>query len=258
MDGLPSDAGDVRLGVLSDKMDSLRRSLQATDKYLYGLDKNTVDFLVSNLTHSSPTAISLRTQPIKNFEEHQQEIFLHFSQVVASITQGVYRATANHYLLECLKELIGGMGKNYSNMWLSFRGEVVANVTSETVVNLEKLLAKNYTSIGSIKGAIKKYNGQSEQKSFHIYPAIGARVKCIFEDSLLEKASGAVEQNVIVHGILKYQEGDFSPYEVFVDSIEVLPPNKPLGDLSSFQSSEDATDGKSSVEFIKNLRNGWH
>jgi len=260
LDGVKSDGGDVRLAVFAEKLSTLRVALQETDKFLYGIDTPTIDFLVTNLSHKSPAAVSIAAQPNGIIAEHQGRVFSHFSELLAKITSGAYVvASANHQLLTSLKDLISGYGKKYQQMWLSFKGETVAAVSDETLENLKQLLAKRYTSIGSIKGTIKKYNSQADKKTFHLSLFIGGQVKCFFEEDLLAKASAAVEKNVTIHGLLKYQEGDFFPYEVSVRDIEIMEPDASYQTLSGLiGTAKGITGGQSSEEFIKNIRNDWH
>jgi hypothetical protein len=190
IDGTPSDGGDVRLSVFVGKLDNLRSALQETDKYLYGVNKNTVEFLVSDLTHKSPSAVSIKMQPSGDVMAHQEEIFNYLSSLIADITSGTYRtASASYFLLTRLNDLVSGVGDKFSKMWLSYKDEVSAVISIETLENLRLLLAKQYISIGSIKGRMEIYHGHGKEKFFYVYPLIGDRVKCIFDDTKREQAS---------------------------------------------------------------------
>lgn len=260
IDGAPSDGGDVRLSIFVSKLDGFRAALQETDKYLYGINKNTVEFLVSDLTHSSPSAVSIQMQPNGDVLAHQDQIFNYLSSLIADITSGTYRAaSASYYLLTKLNELTSGVGDKFSKMWLSYKNEVSAVISVETQENLRALLAKQYSSVGTIKGRMEIYHGHGKEKFFYVYPLIGERVKCIFDDSHREQASKAVEQNVIVSGNLKYLEGEFFPSEVYVQSIEINEPDDQLQSLAGLIGIVEKSDkDQPSVELIKSLRDGWH
>lgn len=260
IDGAPSDGGDVRLSVFVSKLDDFRSALQEVDKYLYGLNKNTVEFLVSDLSHSSPAAVSVHMQPNGNVLAHQDQIFSYFSSLIADITSGKYRAaTASYYLLTKLNELASGVGDKFTRMWLSYKNEVSAVISIETQENLKILLAKQYIAVGSIKGRMEIYHGHGKEKFFYIYPLIGNRIKCVFNDDHREQASKAVDQNVTVSGRLKYLEGDFFPTEVSVENIEIHDSDSELQTLSGLIGSVEKGDPNStSIEKIKRIRDGWH
>lgn len=260
MDGVPSDGGDMRLSVFVGKLDDVRSALQETDKYLYGINKNTVEFLVSDLTHSSPAAVSIKMQTNGEVLEHQDQIFSYFSTLIAEITSGTYRtATASYYLLTKLSELASGVGEKYSKMWLSYRNQIAAVITIETQENLRVLLAKKYNSIGTVKGRVEVYNSHGKEKVFYVYPLLGDRIKCVFDEALREQASKAVERNVVVHGNLKYLEGEFFPSEVQVHSIVINDPDDQLESLAGLIGIvEPSASDQTSIETVKGMRDGWH
>ncbi len=260
IDGTPSDGGDVRLSVFASKLDNVRSALQETDKYLYGINQKTVEFLVSDLTHSSPSAVSIKMQPSGGVLSHQDQIFKYFSSLIADITSGTYReASASYYLLTRLNELASGVGDKFSKMWLSYKGEVSAVISIETLENLQILLKKQYISVGSIKGRMEIYNGHGKEKFFYVYPLIGEQVKCIFDESKREQASKAVEKNVVVHGALKYLEGEFFPSEVQVHSIEINDPDDQLESLEGLIGIiKPSENEQTSIDTVKIMRDGWH
>lgn len=260
IDGTPSDGGDVRLSIFVSKLDNVRSALQETDKYLYGINKNTVEFLVSDLTHSSPSAVSIKMQPSGDVLAHQDQIFNYFSGLIADITSGTYRAaSASYFLLTRLNELASGVGDKFTKMWISYKGEVSAVISIETLENLRLLLAKQYLSVGSIKGRMEIYHGHGKEKFFYVYPLIGERVKCIFDDPQREQASNAVEKNVVVQGALKYLEGEFFPSEVQVHSIKVNDPDDQLESLEGLIGMiKPSENEQASIDTVKSMRDGWH
>lgn len=258
MDGIPSDDGEVRLSIFVSKLDDIRLALQETDKYLFGI--KTAEFLVSGLTRSSPAAVSIRMKPYDKIIEHQDQIFSYFSSLIAKITSGKYEvASHSYYLLSKLNKLADGVGEKYSRMWFSYKKEIAAVITVETQENLKMLLAQQYSSIGTVKGRVEAYNSHGEEKVFYVYPLVGDRVKCVFDDSQLTQASKAVEKNVIVHGTVRHLEGEFFPSEVRVQSIVINDPNDKLESLTGLIGIiEPSASEQTSVDIIKNIRDGWH
>lgn len=260
IEGIQSDGGDIRLSVFVRKLDEFRSALQETDKYLYGINKNTVEFLVSDLTHKSPAAVSIHMLPNGEVMAHQDQIFKYISSLIAEITSGKYRpATASYYLLNKLNELTSGVGEKFSAMWLSYKNEVSAVISKETQENLRDLLSKQYTALGSVKGRVEVYHGHGKENFFYVYPMIGERVKCFFGATLRELASKAVEQNVTVSGELKYLEGEFFPSELYAHTIEIHDPDDKLQTLSGLIGiAEKSEMSQTSAELVKSLRNGWN
>jgi len=260
IDGMASNGGDVDLSVFVNKLDSLRLALQETDKHLLGMNKNSVDFLVKNLSHNSPSAITIGIQPSYYISEHQNNIFTYFSNLLADVTSGKYKsASANYQMLKRFKELASGLGDKFSSMWFTKNQETVAVINIETVLVLNDLLSKQYRAYGSIKGIVKKYNSASKDKFFYIFPILGDEVKCFFDDNLIETASKIMEGNVTVKGMMTYLEGEFFPSEIKVDAIEQSEDGESLTKLTSLFGVEKKVTGDStSVDFIKESRRGWH
>lgn len=260
IDGIASNGGDVDLSVFANKLDSLRLALQETDKHLLGMNKSSVDFFVTDLNHSSPSAITIGMKPSDNIFEHQSNIFDYFSNLVADITSGKYRpASANYQTLKKLSELASGIGDKFSSMWFTRHQETVAVVNFETLSALNDLLSKQYKSYGSVKGKVKLYSSASKDKCFYIFPLLGGRVKCIFDDDLIDTASKIVESCVTVNGTISYLEGEFFPSEIKVHTIELHDIDSNLTSLSSLLGAEEnATGDLTSVDFVKEARDGWN
>ena len=230
LDGLPADGGNTRLNVFAEKLVALRTALQETDKFLHGFAQEPVDFLVTDLKHNSPAAIRVSAKLDEIHPTYPSEIFGFFSQIMEKFSKKMQIDTpsTNYRLLAALKALVSGYGKKYSGMWFSDQGETLAVVNSETLTNIEQQLIKRHHSIGSVKGVVQRYNSQSREKSFHLTTPLGQSVKCKFDDSQLEQASSAVEKNVIIYGFLTYWDGEFFPYEVNVQRIEIIEPDNSL------------------------------
>lgn len=261
LEGLPEDGGDVRLNIFADKLSALKTALHATDKFLHGFAEESVDFLVADLTHNSPAAISITAQTHGLHPTFPQEIFEYFSGLMGKLSQktGVTTLVPNLRLLTSIKALVSGYGKKYSGMWFSGNAETLAIVNAETLTNIEQQLIKRHHSIGSVRGVIQRYNSEAKEKSFHLTTPLGQSIKCKFDESQREQASSAVEKNVIIHGFLTYWDGDYFPCEVNVRRIEIIEPDDSLQTLTGLIGSAKAiTEGQLSNEFIKNIRNGWH
>lgn len=257
MEGLPADSGDMRLPVFADKLAVLKSLLSEADRIANS--GQTTDFLVTDLTHSSPAAITITEAPCgASYIPGRATSFL--VDTVRHITAGGNRpAGATYFMLEKVAELVDGLSKKMSRMWFSRDGEMVATVNKETQENVLSLLQGTVLSLGSVTGRIKRYNSGGKENSFHIFSMLGVKVKCIFDASHIPEASAAVEKNVTVYGELKYRKDEFFPFEVDVHRIEVNPSDSELPRLSDLAgAAPSATGGVDSPDFIRLIRNGWH
>lgn len=260
MEGLAGDGGDLKFGVFIDKLDSLKSALHEIDRSLNGIDKRTVDFFVSDLTHCSPAAVTVKATPIDGGIGHQLAIFNYFSTVVSGLTtNSLEPVNANYYLLEKVAELCSGYGDRFSRMWLSQNQNTVAVFDERTRANVLSILGKTIYSLGAVKGKLERYNSHGDVKYFYLYPMLGDKVKCVFDEDLLADAATAVEKNVTVTGRLKYHERQFFPYEVIVEKITINPDDGDLPTMSSMLgAAPQATGDQASEDFIKDHRDGWH
>ncbi|MGL4231661.1 MAG: hypothetical protein ACRCWJ_09875 [Casimicrobium sp.] len=260
MEGIPPNGGDMLLPAFINKLDEFRSALSETDKFLSGGDA-TVQFLVKDLSHSSPSAVTIGWEGAGITAAHQEKIFPYFGRLVDGLTNGTVREVdeAAYPLLDKLLALAAGLGKEMARMWLSRQGADIAAFTPETVKALEDLLGTPYQSYGSAKGRVEAYNSHSKEKFFYLYPIIGQRIKCVFDESRRTKASGSVDKSVTVTGLVKYRRGSFVPFEIAVGDIEEIPADSELPSLSSFEGiAPNATGDIDSVEFVRKQRDGWH
>lgn len=260
MEGLEEDDGDMRISVFLDKIDALRMALQELDKQLGGIDQPTLDYVVSDLSHSSPAAITLSPSAAAGLAAHQQNVFSTFCTILEAARTGVLRdLRVGHEILTKILKLAEGSGNRFKTMWISRQGKVVTAITEETAAAVQELLAKEIHALGSVKGRVERYNSHNKEMHFYLYPALGDRVRCVFREEMRENASTAVEQTVVVNGMLSYWEGSFYPHQVAVAEIEILAKNDELATLSSLGgAAPDATGNQSAVDFLRSHRDGWH
>ena len=257
LEGMPAAGGDMQLSSFVDKLDIFRTLIQESDKTVKGSDEKPLDFLVVNLSHNSPAAISVSSIDKQNRAAQAFDFLL---STLSEINADSYEPDRFSYpLLEKLEKLTIGFKERFSSLWFSRNGAPVAAITEETRQKVKNLLLKNILSTGAVKGRIERYDGHAEEKYFYVYPTLGGKVKCIFPEELKDQASAAVEHNVTVAGLLKFREGDFFPYEMNVSSIEMHPNDSDLPTLTGLLgAAPSATDKKLSTEFIRENRDDWH
>jgi len=261
IDGVTDFGGDVKLAHFIEKLSALRAGLIEADHIISGASQATVDYLVSDLSHSSPAAVTLKPFPIADNGADPVGIINFFVQCIDEIRRLKIRPNrVTENLLASIKKLVSGAEGTYERAWLKTSEGRSAALDRETSTAIDALLV-NLTrkSLGSIKGVVKKYFGVGERPYFKIFPAIGnVEIKCLFPPNLIDKASSAVEHTATVEGELHYTEGEFWPFEVKVRDIRVHKKDSELPTLMSlFGAVPNATGEMSAVEFIRFNRNGW-
>lgn len=260
MEGIDSLEGDVRLGVFIDKLSALKAALAETEHLISGEGSGTVDFLVSELTHSSPAMVGVRAHAASPNGVSPVAVIQEFATYLRDLRAGVIEVTSEKAkLVGHLRKLVAGLGDRFSRLWIDGDGLPTVQLDQRVVDELARALPLTRTELGSITGEVKRYSGVNKQMYFKIIPPIGGvEVKCVFGANLVHEAAAAVEHTATIEGELRYYEDSFWPYEVRVTSIDVHQQDGQLPTLQSLKGIEpEATEGQSSVDYLRELRGGW-
>ncbi len=260
MEGIDSLEGDVRLGTFIDKLSALKAALAETEHLISGEGSGTVDFLVSELTHSSPAMIGVRAHSVSENGVSPIEVLREFSTYLSALRAGKVEVTSDRAkLVGHLRKLVAGLGDRFSRLWIDGAGLPAVALDQKVLDELEKALPLTRVEIGSVTGVVKRYSGVSKQMYFKVIPPIGGvEVKCVFGANLIHEAAAAVENTATIEGELHYYEDSFWPYEVRVASIDVHKKDAELPTLQSLKGIEPgATEGQSSIDYLRELRGGW-
>ena len=114
--------------------------------------------------------------------------------------------------------------------------------------------------IGTIDGKLEQINIHNNANTFRIYPSLPAAssISCKFSQELLEHVQGALGYFVSVSGECFYRPDAPFPYKIKVQEMRVLPPSSALPSLIELRGiAPEATGGKSSEQFVRELRDGW-
>ncbi len=114
--------------------------------------------------------------------------------------------------------------------------------------------------ISTIDGKLEEINIHKDPNTFRIYLSVplGTYVSCKFSSDLLKKVQSALGRFVSVSGECTYHFDSPMPYKIDVQEIEVLPPSDELPSLRDLYGiAPGATGGKSSEEFVRELRDNW-
>ena len=116
------------------------------------------------------------------------------------------------------------------------------------------------TVISTIDGKLEQINIHNNANTFRIYPSlpVASSVNCKFTQELLEHVQGALGSFVSVSGECFYRPDAPFPYKIKVQEMRVLPPSSELPSLSELRGiAPEATGGKSSEQFVRELRDSW-
>lgn len=258
IEGTEELGGDVRLGSFIEKLNALKGALTASAQ-LKREGAPGVDFIVSDLRHSSPAMVEITAVPTspQGSPEAVVSDFLTFVRRVADRT--VEATSDNAKLVSQVRALVAGAGERFDRLWID-GPDIDPIVLNEDVERaLDDALPDVRRELGTIKGVVKRYSGVGKKPYFKVVPAVGnLEIRCNFPVRLLEKAAAAVEHSATVEGELKFYEGDLWPYEVAVRDIDIHPADDELPTLAGLAgSAPHATGEESAVDFIRRLRSEW-
>lgn len=114
--------------------------------------------------------------------------------------------------------------------------------------------------ISTIDGKLEQINIHNNANTFKIYPSLPGvtSVSCKFPQDLLEHVQGALGSFVSVSGECFYRPDAPFPYKITVQEMRALPPSSELPSLSELRGiAPEATGGKSSEQFVRELRDRW-
>ena len=161
-------------------------------------------------------------------------------------------------LLERLRDLNRPVGRTVSRARVRRRGQQVT-LSAELRAKIDLILAPEETFEGSVKGDLEAINVHDNNNTFRIYPSAGpGRVTCHFPDNLRDQAISAIDQLVIVHGVLRYKANARFPDEIDVRDIEVVEQPDDLPTLTELRGIARGAPGDlTAAEYVRGLRDGW-
>ncbi|MCY3972786.1 MAG: hypothetical protein OXF52_01040 [Candidatus Dadabacteria bacterium] len=117
------------------------------------------------------------------------------------------------------------------------------------------------TCINTIDGKLEQINIRNKANKFRIYTSLPTmpHLDCAFPPTLFEKVQTALGSYVSVSGECFYRPDEMMPYKMEVRGIEILPPPEELPSLRDIYGIfPDLTGGKSSEQFVREIRDGWY
>lgn len=123
--------------------------------------------------------------------------------------------------------------------------------------NLRDARSRESRDISTVDGKLEQINIHKNANTFKIY-TFASPVICKFPKNLLSSVQGALGRFVSVSGECHYRPDADFPYKINVQEMEVLPPTEELPSLFDIRGiAPGATGGKSSEQFVRELREEW-
>lgn len=210
---------------------------------------------VVDLSHSSPATIELQATWRSNRQPLNVDSY--FGSVRSVVEDGAAPRELGRPVFDALKEFVSVIGKGVSRATLQIGSQKI-EIEQQARQRVEAVIEPDYTIEGEADGMLEAVSVHGKRNQFVLYPIIGpSRVNCYFSEEMLDRVKPALGRYVIVKGQLKYRWRDRFPTECRAGDIEILDEaDQPeIRDILAF--APDATGGKASEDFVREIRGGW-
>lgn len=248
---------DVTLPAFYQQLQKVHRLLTKIElKYSKGA--SATRYMVVDLSHSSPATVVIEAQPLPKRPDFSIPVMQGFNAALHAAYTGRNLDGMDDDILEDLRDIAKPVGKQIQSFIISTSKESY-EFSEKVTKQIEAELAASDFELGTAEGVLEQINIHGDQKYFHIYSDAGCKkLKCRFPAHLVDEATAAIGRKVSVFGLLKYRAKAMLPFEINVQEIEIFPPDSELPDFDDLRGkAPDIMGGKTSEEFIVELRNDW-
>lgn len=219
-------------------------------------DGAAVDTKIVGLSRNSPAAIEIA--PFWKADSKPIGMASYFESIGVVLDKGLAPRNLGRPVFDALKEFVSVIGKGVRTATLQV-GDQIVEVNAEAKRRVEDVFEPDYSAEGSIDGMLEAVNIHGNRNQFALYPVVGpSRVTCFFTQDMFGEIQPALGKYAIVNGELKYRWREKFPFEARVIAIETVDE----ADQPNFDTirglAADATRGKPSEEFVRDIRSGWH
>ena len=128
---------------------------------------------------------------------------------------------------------------------------------AENAAGPKKAPATDLVCANSVTGKLEQIHSRGKKPKFNLCD-LGHSIECNFPEEMLGQAQNALGRYVEIYGDYRYRDDMNFPYKVKVERLKVFPPSDQLPSLSDLCGiAPDATGGKSSEDFVRELRDEW-
>lgn len=257
--GRDEDNGDVRFDDFLKQLNAWRIAITETERSFFS-DKDTVYFKVVDLKKQSPASVVIEAVSADPSTKRAEYVVEKFFTSLQKIEKGEAPEGLTYSAYQAFKQVPSMVGNGVTELTISRNGDSVP-VNKSLVSKIDEILGPDDYEYGWAIGMLEKINLHANQNVFTIYSvAHKPPLRCVFHAEQREDAIRAVGKHVEVRGFLKYKHRQrlSDPYEIIVDNIEILPPEKELPTFGQLRGTALRTDDTlASEELIGRLRDEW-
>lgn len=232
-----------------------------------------VSFEIKTLSYDSPlsTAIEVKGHGSANFTENfaaiNNELKALFEDPDAMhkdmIDSVISYPRASKKIFSKYKDLatpVSEMKLSEATIGISIDSKTISSlpITDTGYIKLKDIIQHSF--LGNIK-SYDSFAGKLieikllEKYSFTIRRNIGYKINCIFTKDMLPKVKSLLNQDVTVAGLVSYSDKSSFPNKLIVKELaKKIRPEKQVSIMDLQGLAPDITDGKDSVEFIREMR----
>lgn len=254
--GSEKDGEDVRLSELIEQLEAFSEALRQTERSLSGLSSNFIYYKVVNLTHSSPSTITLEAVARQSAPVSPNIVTNNFIAGVRSIrNKKKPPATADLAMLQSYRALGISPNRNIQRVEIIETAKKIISIDSAFSKQVDEIIGPDVYSFGDISERLERVNLHNTLRCV-IFPTVGpAKVTCDFKPEHRSKVKAALDNYVTISGRLRYKQVDKFPYAIDAKQIDIHEPVDDLPKMNDLRGiSKNFTEGMSAEEFVRSIR----
>ena len=258
MEGPAQSGRHLELSVFVEKTRQFHNFLKVSAKDS-GADGITFDVVA--LSHSSPAFIGC--VPVSRGGDVPPSAIVNRIKETLDLTQERQTRGLSHPVLDSLEKLVNHNPNKIRTIEIQAGDGDADNakryrLDEEFKQNLREARRQEDRDISTVDGKLEQINIHKNANTFRIYTFASSSVVCKFPKDMQNSVQSALGRFVSVRGECFYRPNARFPHKINAREMEILPPAEELPSLSDLQGiAPGATGGKSSEQFVRELRDEW-
>lgn len=256
IEGMPQDNGLVRADAFINGLNSITKIIHRTDRIVSRKSMASFYLRITGLSYGSPATVTMEAVPQDPNIDLRKQTISKFYDTYESIQKGkLAEKEIESVLIEDMTEITNQIGKRINSIKVTM-DEYDLTLTKEFKAKMELAISPEEKSSSFIRGMLEYINIHKNKNVFRIYPDIGPqKIICHFSEELTQKAIEAIGKYVEVRGELRFRAVSKHPHEIFVEEIEIFPPEEELPSLYELRGiAPNLTGQLSSEQFVRKIR----
>jgi hypothetical protein len=264
-EGVSADKGDVRLQMMIEKLESVRRALAfAEDHAATGGQRRSVYYRVVDMHHSQAAVV---IEPVDEDPDNDRTnaIVYEFNTRLRQIQNFAVPEDVAVEELEAYRALVPKPDERMVQLTIGFDAPAILKHSEKYVLTtnydqiLADLIGPEEVAWGTLTGRLDAIN-LHERNVFYLWPRVGPkRVYCTFKREIREDVRSAIGHYVEVAGRIHYRRRSNAATSMTgAYSVEVLDAGDPGTRLSDLRGiSPNLTGGLDTREFVDSYDEDW-